>query len=100
MHICHSLTIICIRMAVILILSFPHNLILDSQPRFGLTQFEFLNLNNFLIKKPIFMKIFVKFSDFVSLSYEVQVKVCNPIPLIKYTCMEIPLKRSLMFCLK
>ena len=29
--------------------SLPHNLALDSQPRFGLTQSEFLNLCNFLI---------------------------------------------------
>ena len=29
--------------------SLPHNLALDSQPRFGLTQSEFLNLYNFLI---------------------------------------------------
>ena len=64
------------------ITSFPHNLVLDSQPRFELTQFEFLNLNNLLINWPIFMKIVAKFSDFVSLSYQVQVKVCNPIPLM------------------
>ena len=62
--------------------SFPHNLVLDSEPRFGLTQFEFLNLYNFLINKPIFMKIVAKSSDLISLSYTVQVKVCNPIPLI------------------
>ena len=61
--------------------SFPHNLVLDSQPRFGLTQFEFLNLYNFLINLSIFMKIDTKCSDFVSLSYQVQVKVCNPISL-------------------
>ena len=29
--------------------SHPHNLALDSQPRFGFTQLEFLNLYNFLI---------------------------------------------------
>ena len=29
--------------------SLPHNLVLDSQPRFGLAQSKFLNLNNFLI---------------------------------------------------
>ena len=29
--------------------SLPHNLALDSQPRFGLTQLEFSNLYNFLI---------------------------------------------------
>ena len=61
--------------------SFPHNLVLDSQPRFGPTQFEFLNLYNSLINKPIFMKIIAKRSAFVNLSYQVQVNVCNPIPL-------------------
>ena len=88
MHICHSLTLFCIRMAVIFIFnkseamtSFPHNFVLDSKPRFGLTQFEYLNLNNFLINWSIFMKIVAKCSDFVSLSYQVQVKVCNPILL-------------------
>ena len=60
---------------------FPHNLVLDSQPRFELTQFEFLNLNNFHINWPMFMKIVEKCSDFVSLSHQVQVKVCNPTPL-------------------
>ena len=29
--------------------SFPHNFVLESQPRFGLIQSEFLNLFNFLI---------------------------------------------------
>ena len=65
--------------------SFPHNLVLDSQPRFRLTQFEFLNLYYFLINWPIFMKIVAECSDFVSLSYQVQVKVCYPIPL-SHTC--------------
>ena len=56
MHIGHLLTLFCILMAVILIFcnsevmtSLPHNLVLDSQPRFGLTQSQFLNLYNFLI---------------------------------------------------
>ena len=31
--------------------SFPHNLVLDSQPRFGFTLSEFLNLKNFLINQ-------------------------------------------------
>ena len=61
--------------------SFPHNLVLDSQPRFGLTQFEFLKFYNCLINWRILMKIVAKCSYFVSLSYQVQVKVCNPIPL-------------------
>ena len=52
--------------------SFPHSLVLDSH-----------NLNlNFLINWPIFMKIVAKCSDFVSLSYQVQEKVCYPILLI------------------
>ena len=29
--------------------SLPHNLALDSQSRFGLTQLKFLSLNNFLL---------------------------------------------------
>ena len=61
---------------------FPHNLILDSQPHFGLTKFEFIKLYNFLINQPIFMKIVAKCSDLVSLSYQVKLKFCNPIPLI------------------
>ena len=90
MHICLSLSLFCIRMAGFfffynseVMTSFPHNLLLDSQPRFGLTQFEFLNLYNFLINSPIFMKIVAKCSDFLSLSYQVQEKVCSPIPLTK-----------------
>ena len=61
--------------------SFPHNLVLDSQPRFGLTLSEILNLYDFLINKRIFMKRVAKCSASVSLSYQVHVKVCNPIPL-------------------
>ena len=61
--------------------SFPHCLALDSPPRFELTPSEFLNPYNFLISWPIFMKIVVKRSAFVCLSYKVHVKVCNPIPL-------------------
>ena len=34
--------------------SFPHNLVLESQPHFGFTP-EIFNLNNFLINKRIFM---------------------------------------------
>ena len=60
--------------------SFPHNLVLDSQPRFGLTQSEFLNLYSFLINERIGIKIVAK-SDLRSLSYQVHVKVCNPIPI-------------------
>ena len=69
MHIGHSLMLFSIRRAVILFFcnsevmtSFPHSLVLDSQPRFGFTPSEFLNLNNFLINWPIFMKIFVQLS--------------------------------------
>ena len=63
--------------------SFPHNLVLDLQPRFGLTQSEFLNHYNFLINKRFFLKIVANCSAFVSLSYKlhVLVKVCYPIPL-------------------
>ena len=65
--------------------SFPHNLVLDSQPRFGLTSSEVLNLDNFLINKQILMKLVAKCSAFVSVSYQVHIKVCNPIPLnIRY----------------
>ena len=63
------------------ITSFPHNLVLDSQPRFGLTPSEFLNLYNFLINKRIFMKLVAKCSAFASLTYQVYVKFCNHIPL-------------------
>ena len=40
--------------------SFPHSLILDLQPHFELTLSECLNLYNFLINLPIFMKILAK----------------------------------------
>ena len=40
--------------------SLPHNLVLDSQPRFGLTKSEFLNLYNFLIDQRIFIKFVAK----------------------------------------
>ena len=62
-------------------MSFSHNLVLDSQPRFILTSSEFLNLYNFLINQQIFMKLVAKRSAFVSFSYQIHVKVCNPIPL-------------------
>ena len=61
--------------------SFPNNLVLDSQPRFGLTPSESLNLYNFLINQRIFMKLVAKCSASVSLSDQVHVKVCNPISL-------------------
>ena len=61
--------------------SFPHSLVLDLQPRFGLTKSESLNLNNFLINLLIFMKIAAQCSAFVSLSYKVHGKICIPIPL-------------------
>ena len=63
-------------------MSFLHNLVLDTQPRFGLTLTESLNLYNFLINWWILMKIVAKCLTFVILSYQVHVKVCNPIPLI------------------
>ena len=61
--------------------SFPHNLVLDSQPRFGFTPSEVLNLYNFLIDYRMFMKIVAKYSAFSCLPYQVHVKNCNPIPL-------------------
>ena len=89
MHIDRSLTLFCITMAIISVFSdsevmtsFTHNLILNSHPRFGFTQSEFLVLHKFKINKRIFMKIDAKCSAFFSPSYQVQVKVCNPIPLI------------------
>ena len=63
--------------------SFPHNLVLDPQPRFGLTPVEYSVVYNFLISKPIFMKIVAKCLACVFLSYKVHVTVCNPIPLKK-----------------
>ena len=61
--------------------SSPHNLVLDIQSRFGLAQSTFLNLSNLLINRRILMKIVAKCLAFVSLSYQVHVKVCNHIPL-------------------
>ena len=61
--------------------SFPHNLVLDIQPRFGPAQSTFLNLSYLLINWRILMKFVSKCLAFVSLSYQVRVKVCNPIPL-------------------
>ena len=61
--------------------SFRHNLVLDSQSRFGLTPSECFNLYNFLINQRVLMKLVAKCSASVSLSDQVQVKVCNPIPL-------------------
>ena len=61
--------------------SFPHSLVLDSQPRFELIPSNFSNPYNFLINQPIFMKNVAKCSAFECLSYKVHVKVCNPIPL-------------------
>ena len=40
--------------------SLPHNLALDTQHRFGLTESEFINLYNFLINKPIFINFVAK----------------------------------------
>ena len=61
--------------------SFPHSLVLDSQPRFGLAPSECSNLFNFLINQRVFMKLVAKCSSSVSLSGQVHVKVCNPISL-------------------
>ena len=61
--------------------SFPHNLVLDTQPRFGLTQSEFLNNHNVLINLRIFMKIAARCSAFINLSYKVHLKVCYLISL-------------------
>ena len=49
--------------------SFPHNLVLSSQPCFGATLSRFLNLYNFLINEWIFMNLVAKCSAFVTLSY-------------------------------
>ena len=88
MHISHSPTLFCIRTDVISFIcnsegmtSFPHNLVLDSQPRFGLTPSECLNLYSFLINRLVFMKLVAKCSASLSQSDQVYVKVCNPIPL-------------------
>ena len=62
--------------------SSPHNLVLDSQPRFGLTQSEFSNHYNFLINVQIFMKCVAKCLAFVNLSCQEHVNVCNSISLI------------------
>ena len=61
--------------------------VIPSQPPFGhtalfWTQSNFLNLYNFLINWRILMKIIAKCLAFVSLSFQVHVKVCNPISLI------------------
>ena len=64
-------------------MSFPHNLDLDIWPRFGLAQSTFLNLSNLLINWQILMKIVAKCLSFVSLFYQVHVKVCNPFPKIR-----------------
>ena len=61
--------------------SYPHNLALDTQSRFGLALSDFLNLYNFLINWRILMKIVAKCLAFVSLTYQAHAKVCNPIPL-------------------
>ena len=62
-------------------MSLPHNLIWESQPHLGLKTSEFLDLYNFLKNWWIFKKIVAKCSAFVSLSYQVHAKVCNPISL-------------------
>ena len=82
--------------------SFPHNLDLDSQPCFGLTPSEFFNLHNFLINLQIFMKLVAKRSASVSLSYQVHVKFCNPIPLTIYVRCKVggnPCSEMFLWCL-
>ena len=61
--------------------SLPHNLALDSQPRFGLTQSEFSNLYNFLINLWIFIEFVAKCKSLQPPSSEVNDNLCNPIPL-------------------
>ena len=72
-------------------MSFPHNLVLDSQPRFGLTQADFSNLYIyiFLINYQIFMKSVAKCSSFVNLSCQEHVNVCNHILLKIYSTVYI-----------
>ena len=43
-------------------MALPQNLAFDSQPRFGLTQVEFLNIYNFLINKRIFINFLLNVS--------------------------------------
>ena len=76
--------------------SFPHNLVLDIQARFGLAQSTFLNLYNILINWRIFMKIDAKCLACVSLSYQVHVKVCYPFP--KEWLWERNLQRLMQRC--
>ena len=47
--------------------SFPHSLVLSSQPRFEVIPSEFSNLYNFLINERIFMKLVAKCLAFVTL---------------------------------
>ena len=61
--------------------SLPHNLVLDPQPRFGLTQSDFLKLYNFLITKRIFIKFIAKCKSLQLPSSEFKDNLCNPIPL-------------------
>ena len=61
--------------------SFPHSLVFDLQPHFGLTPSEFLKFKiyNFLLNWLILMKNDTKCLASLRLSYKVHVKVCNPI---------------------
>ena len=61
--------------------SFPHNLVLDSQPRFGFIQSEFSNLYNFLKNWRIFIKFVAKCLSFQPSSFEFENNLCNPISL-------------------
>ena len=72
--------------------SFPHNLVLDSKPRFELTQSKFSNHYNFLINKRIFIKFVAKCSSLQPLSSEFKDNLCNPIPLNNYKVLRNDLK--------
>ena len=64
-------------------MSFPHNLVLDSQPRFGFIQSEFLNPCHFPINWRIFIKFAGKCKSLQPLSFEFVDNLFVPIPLIQ-----------------
>ena len=78
--------------------SFPHSLVLNSQPCFGLTQSEFLNLYNFLINERIFIKVVAKCRSLQSLSSEFKDNLCNPIRLKSHIQMSLVRKPSFCIC--
>ena len=66
---------------------FPHNLVLDSQPRFGLAQSEVLNLNNLLLNVLAdFHENCCKVSSLQPLSSEFKDNLSNPIPIMYLFC--------------